>query len=104
MARIIGPSPQEDMAAPAATGKEAVMMALPIVSSRVFEPGELAVLDEAFRLSWETLSAGDEPRFRDRQGYYARETIAKMVIGRATAGERDPRALSRSIITEMRIC
>lgn len=77
------------------------MTTLPIVSSRVFEPGELAVLDEAFRLSWETLSAGDEPRFRDRQGHYARETIAKMVIGRASAGERDPLILSRSVITEM---
>lgn len=77
------------------------MTALPTVPGHVFEPGEMAILDEAFRLSWETLSAEDEPRFRDRQGYYARETIAKMVIGRASAGERDPRALSRGIITAM---
>jgi hypothetical protein len=77
------------------------MMALPSISGRVFEPGEMAILDEAFRLSWETLSADNAPRFRDRQGHYARETIAKMVLGRATAGERDPRALSRSVITEM---
>jgi hypothetical protein len=63
----------------------------------------LAILDQAFRLSWEALSAENEARFRDRQGHYARETIAKMVIGRASAGERDPWALSRSVITEMRI-
>jgi len=77
------------------------MTALPTVSNRVFEPGEMAILDQAFRLSWETLSAGNAPRFRDRQGYYARETIAKMVIGRASAGERDPVILSRSVIKEM---
>ena len=40
-------------------------------------------------------------RFRGRQEHYARETIARLIIGYASAGERDPFVLSREALRTM---
>ena len=77
------------------------MMVIPNTSSRVFYPNEMAVLGEAFRQSWTALSEANDIRLRGRQAHYTRETMAKLIIGFASAGERDPVALSRSTLREM---
>jgi hypothetical protein len=80
---------------------EAAMMVIPNTASRVFYPNEMDVLGEAFRQSWTALSDANDCRVYGRQAHYARETMAKLIIGFASAGERDPVALSRSTLQEM---
>jgi hypothetical protein len=77
------------------------MTVIPNTASRVFYPGEMAVLGEAFRQSWTVLSEANDCRVHGRQAHYARETMARLIIGFASAGERDPVALSRSTLQEM---
>jgi hypothetical protein len=61
----------------------------------------MAVLGEAFRQSVDALSAANDVRFRGRQAHYARETIARLILGFASAGERDPRNLSQATLRQM---
>jgi hypothetical protein len=76
-------------------------MMIPNTASRVFYPGEMAALGEAFHRSCETLREAGDVRFRGRQEHYARETIARLIIGYASAGERDPFVLSREALRTM---
>ena len=60
-----------------------------------------ALVCQAFVASCEVLSANGDSRFQGRQGYYAREAVARLVVGFAKAGERDPQSLSRAVISQM---
>ena len=77
------------------------MVAIPNTASRVFYPNEMDVLGEAFRHSWTALSEANDSRLRGRQAHYTREAVARLIIGFASGGERDPVALSRSTLREM---
>jgi hypothetical protein len=59
------------------------------------------VLGEAFRQSCETFERSGDVRFNGRQAHYARETIAKLILGMASAGERDAQILSQAALREM---
>ena len=80
-----------------------MMSGIPNTSSRVFYPNEMVALSQAFRSSVETLSAADDVRLRGRQGHYARETIARLILGYASAGERDPNTLKQAALREMNV-
>jgi hypothetical protein len=77
------------------------MSAVANTTSRVFYPHEMDALGEAFRRSWTALHEANDTRIRGREAHYARETMAKLIIGFASAGERDPTTLSRSTLREM---
>jgi hypothetical protein len=77
------------------------MTAIPNTASRVFYPHEMTALGEAFRQSWSVLREANDIRLSGRQAHYTRETMARLIIGFASAGERDPVALSRSTLREM---
>jgi hypothetical protein len=76
-------------------------MMIPNTASRVFYPGEMAALGEAFHRSCEYMRAAGDVRFSGRQEHYAKETIARLIIGYASAGERDPNILSRETLRTM---
>ena len=44
---------------------------------------------------------GNVARLSGRQAHYTRETMAKLIIGFASAGEKDPVNLSHSTLREM---
>ena len=77
------------------------MVGIANTSSRVFYPRDMSVLGQAFGQTWSALAEANDPRLHGRRAHYARETIAKLIIGFASAGERDPVALSRSALSEM---
>ena len=77
------------------------MSGVPNTSSRVFYPSEMVALSKAFRSSIDTMSAADDVRLRGRQGHYARETIARLILGFASAGEKDPGNLTEAALREM---
>jgi hypothetical protein len=77
------------------------MAAVPNTSSRVFYPSEMVALGEAYHRSCKVLSDAGDVRFTGRQAHYARETIARLIVGFASAGERDPAALSQATLREM---
>ena len=62
---------------------------------------EKNLVRQAFAVSCAALSANGDSRFQGRQGYYAREAVAKLVVGYAKAGERDPQNLSKAVISQM---
>ena len=78
-----------------------MMSAIPNTSSRVFYPHEMAALSQAFRSSVDKMRAADDVRLRGRQAHYARETIARLILGYASAGERDPNTLTEAALREM---
>jgi hypothetical protein len=47
------------------------------------------------------MRAADDVRLRGRQAHYARETIARLILGYASAGERDPNNLTEAALREM---
>ena len=77
------------------------MSGLPNTTSRVFYPHEMTALSQAFRSSVDTMEAANDVRLHGRQGHYARETIARLILGYASAGERDPGNLTEAALREM---
>ncbi len=56
-----------------------------------FDPAVISVLEAAFEDAWRQLQANKPPCPNEE---YARTIIAGYIIGRARAGERDPRSLA----------
>jgi len=71
------------------------------LSGHTLSNQEKVLVRQAFAQSCAALSANGDSRFKGRQGYYAREAVAKLVVGYAKAGERDLQNISRAVISQM---
>lgn len=81
-----------------------VLTGHPFQSGQVFDPQELDVLSRAFKRSCEILSAEDDVRFRRSDAArYAREVLARVIIGQAASGNRDPVSLSDEALGRMTV-
>ena len=78
------------------------MLERPAVEGRVFEPDDVFALTVALDRSCDILVAGDDVRFRRPDtARYAREVLARLIIGHAGAGVRDPVRLSDAALRHM---
>jgi len=71
------------------------------LSGHTLSNQERTLVRRAFAASCAALSANGDSRFQGRQGYYARETVARLVVGYAKAGERDLKNISQAVISQM---
>lgn len=72
-------------------------------SGPVFGPEDLDVLGTAYRRSVEAVVPLDGAPMQPGAERYARETLAKMVLGLARNGERDPEAIAAAVKDRMNI-
>jgi hypothetical protein len=77
------------------------MMNIANTASRVFYPKDISALTEAYRSSCDALHAVNDVRMHGSQARYAQETIARLILGYASAGERDPSRLSAATLRQM---
>ena len=73
----------------------------PLEAEGVFDRDAVRILGQAFDEAWNTLVA-DGAKFADEaERSAARDLIAKHIIQIARLGERDPKRLAKSALTEL---
>jgi len=66
-----------------------------------FDPETTSLLASAFEAAWETVRKSGSPLAADGQASSTREILAKRIIDRAKAGERDPKILASDALSHL---
>jgi hypothetical protein len=77
---------------------------MPVISlfgHQSFDPETTSLLASAFESAWETVKKSGSPLAADGQALSTREILAKRIIERAQAGERDPVKLTSDALAHL---
>jgi hypothetical protein len=74
------------------------MPVIPLFGDGSFDPETTSLLASAFEDAWETVRKSGSPLASDGQASATREILAKRIIERAKAGERDSKTLANDAL------